>query len=222
MLIQKYASGKSLEAAEFQTILKNIKTQFPSSLPLFEMLNDIGCSTLCPKEYQSLLQMISSSSPACAMLPHSAENDQAIKKLLEINDDIGFHPDLLLHIQQNLPLLYEIVKDIGPLESNIQKIISAVSKKSKATYDSSEYRDIESFPQKNDISAFFPLLQTLRDRGLYKADKLRKEADFCKKDSTRHPTLLPGIFTVFCKHGEKLYAYMLIVTCTLHFTTNCA
>lgn len=202
MLIQEYTTGKGLEDGKFQIILDSINTHFPCSNPFFQMLNDIGCTSICPKEYRSLVQMLSSHSPACALLPYSVENDLIIKQLLDFHDDLSCHPNLLLSIQQNLPILYEIIKDIGPLERNIRNIISAVYEKSKSTFNSHDtVIDCEQIPEKTDVSAFFPVLKKIRSRGLYTIDKIKNEAVVCKKDATRHPTLLPGIFTAFCKHG---------------------
>ena len=28
------------------------------------------------------------------------------------------------------------------------------------------------------------------------------QTDMCRKSNCRHPTLLPGIFTIFCPHGN--------------------
>lgn len=43
-------------------------------------------------------------------------------------------------------------------------------------------------------------LHAVCKRGRYEAD-CRKPVGSCKKTGARHPSLLPGIFTVFCPHG---------------------
>ncbi|CAG2234981.1 unnamed protein product [Mytilus edulis] len=54
----------------------------------------------------------------------------------------------------------------------------------------------------NLISSSSPAsLKKIRTRGNFKADRSKVLKDECKKEATRHPTLLPGIFTAFCKHG---------------------
>ena len=52
-----------------------------------------------------------------------------------------------------------------------------------------------------DDNAYFPSLPLVRFRGSYVADT-RKTSKVCTKHGTAHPTLLPGIFTLFCSHGE--------------------
>jgi hypothetical protein len=52
---------------------------------------------------------------------------------------------------------------------------------------------------------FFPSLPMIRRRGMFVADKQgsKQREDFCTKFSKGHPSLLPGVFTVFCPHGKK-------------------
>ena len=50
--------------------------------------------------------------------------------------------------------------------------------------------------------SYFPHLLPTRTRGVYEADKHLRKAAGCTKRSSGHPSLLPGIFTLFCPHGE--------------------
>jgi hypothetical protein len=58
--------------------------------------------------------------------------------------------------------------------------------------------------------SFFPGLKKQRQRPVYAADKKRTQhkerfTDGCTKTYGRHPTLTPGIFTVYCEHGESIF-----------------
>jgi len=57
-------------------------------------------------------------------------------------------------------------------------------------------------PTADDLS-FFPKLPLRSGKGHYTADKAVKtyDNDSCRKASYGHPSLSPGIFTVFCPHG---------------------
>ena len=50
---------------------------------------------------------------------------------------------------------------------------------------------------------FFPSLPQVQGKGIYEADhhKISDDQDACRKYSSNHPTLTPGIFTLFCRHG---------------------
>ncbi|KAG5283829.1 hypothetical protein AALO_G00046600 [Alosa alosa] len=57
-------------------------------------------------------------------------------------------------------------------------------------------------PNAGDVDdAVFPFLPILRARSVYEADIRRKKIRSCKRISPRHFALIPGIFTVLCKHG---------------------
>ena len=55
----------------------------------------------------------------------------------------------------------------------------------------------------SDHLSFFPTLPVIRSQGKYKADQTSytHHEDDCCKASYGHPTLTPGIFTVYCPHG---------------------
>ena len=50
--------------------------------------------------------------------------------------------------------------------------------------------------------SYFPCLPKVRVRRLYKVDSHSRRTAGCTKQSSGHPTLLPGIFTIYCPHGE--------------------
>ncbi|KAL2082775.1 hypothetical protein ACEWY4_022593 [Coilia grayii] len=53
---------------------------------------------------------------------------------------------------------------------------------------------------------YFPNMPLVRDRGIFDADMSREDSRLidCKKMATRHPSLIPGVFTLFCGHGVCL------------------
>jgi hypothetical protein len=48
---------------------------------------------------------------------------------------------------------------------------------------------------------FFPRFPPILGKAHYVADKNINLDSYCRKHSSSHPTLSPGIFTVFCRHG---------------------
>ena len=63
--------------------------------------------------------------------------------------------------------------------------------------------------------SYFPKLPKVRKRGFYVADKSNK-GSICTKKGSRHPTLHPGTFTLYCVHG-------MLHDCTLisYYCVNC-
>ena len=76
--------------------------------------------------------------------------------------------------------------------------------------------------------AYFPCLSTVRQRGSYSSDKAnyKQKEKLCTKQSHGHPSLLPGIFTLYCQHGQtavqSIHQYTAMSFCCLcHFTGIC-
>ena len=67
----------------------------------------------------------------------------------------------------------------------------------------------------NDLG-FFPHLPLQTRKGKYGANKLlskrKQTSDSCRKDSDGHPSLSPGIFTIFCPHGI-CYGFEVMQSC---------
>ena len=59
-----------------------------------------------------------------------------------------------------------------------------------------------------DTLSFFPSLPRIRNRRHYEADVDKKsKVQLCKKGYNAHPSLTPGIFTLFCPHGQFLFVH---------------
>ena len=59
-------------------------------------------------------------------------------------------------------------------------------------------------PQPDSPLSFFPNLPQLHRDALYAADVVNQastDSDSCRKNAYGHPTLSPGVFTIFCMHG---------------------
>lgn len=64
----------------------------------------------------------------------------------------------------------------------------------------------------------FPRLPKQQQRGIYDMDgtKSREETSVCEKRFSRHDKLSPGIFTLFCEHGESNHRLLLFSLTTWH------
>ncbi|XP_062571922.1 uncharacterized protein LOC134233886 [Saccostrea cucullata] len=212
-LMQYCVGVPPLCEADFTSMKKSISSSFPPLGPLLNTFENIGCVESCPPEHRPLLELLASPSPACALIPYNAVNEQILSKIFGSPKDISRDAELLNSIQINIPLLFEILRSVSfEISPEYKEIISTVFTKSKATFPNPSTSDQFHNPKTEDSvteeeldnaaqTAFFPTLEPIRQRGRYTADKGKFNAESCRKDSTRHPTLLPGIFTVFCQHG---------------------
>ena len=83
-------------------------------------------------------------------------------------------------------------------------ILKEIIKKANLPFEGSGHSasHLVNLPEENELKSlcFFPKLLRVRVRRCYDADSDRKGI-ICTKRSTGHPTLTPGIFTMYCPHG---------------------
>ena len=91
----------------------------------------------------------------------------------------------------------EIPQEVFDLLGHISVTIQAPFKVSKA--DKFHYPE----PSRTNSLSYFPSLPQLHGNAVYQIDKSRIAAgsDVCNKTSSKHPTLTPGIFTIYCPHA---------------------
>ena len=157
----------------------------------------------CNGEFKQFLILLSCDSPLCATFHFS--NLHLVSDILKLQPNSEFPSFLLNQLQQNIPILFEIFTNIGYMPESFLPIFKIIHKCVEATFSgdatvkSSQILDQDSFPL-----ACYPSLHAVCKRGKYEAD-FRKPLGSCRKIGTRHPSLLPGIFTVFCPHGSTYF-----------------
>ncbi len=127
------------------------------------------------------------------------------------------------HLQEEIPVVFDLILSLGHYPTVITPILKEMVIKSKApfidlpciTEGSSEA--VQQEDQLKDL-CFFPTLPRIRRRRSYQADTNRRNF-LCTKKSTGHPSLLPGIFTIFCHHG-RCPAYRYYINFIFHFVTG--
>ena len=109
----------------------------------------------------------------------------------------------MLLLQQTFPLLFDIVSIVegDQLPEALTAFITDLLEKAKSPF--SRNGSIPDAVQldvhrTNDVE-YYPCLPVVRSRGDYCLDDTTP--NICTKRSTRHPSLLPGVFLVHCKQG---------------------
>lgn len=110
-------------------------------------------------------------------------------------------------LQREVPILFDLVGSIKHLPKKqliplIEDIISRVL---------ASYPDVETQSESDNMQlaesviqelSYFPTLPKIRVRGGYETDKQsHSKLPGCTKKSSGHPSLLPGIFTLYCPHA---------------------
>ena len=113
-------------------------------------------------------------------------------------------------MQQHLPIIYNILcpENSPSISTEFLELLSELVHKSESMYQNCKAISSQNNSVIGDMNkqlTFFPLLPVLRKRPLFLADKQRgNKEDVCGKMYKGHPTLLPGIFAIYCSHDIQL------------------
>ena len=101
-------------------------------------------------------------------------------------------------LQNSLPVVFDL---IGGCSSYITR---EMLKKAQAPFSDHVAQSTSLVTKtENEVKSlcFFPTLPVLHLRRRYESDCSKKTSVCTKKKHTGHPSLTPGIFTIFCHHG---------------------
>ena len=156
----------------------------------------------CPSEWAQLLSALASPSPVCRLI-HPSEQLFGILRQLQ-SKDITKDIQSMMILQTEVPILFDLLGHVNHIPVQcLSQLINELIEKSLAPFgiDSSKSDMAKSDVINEDSElSYFPCLPKVRVRGSYSIDSSRFVG--CTKQSGGHPTLLPGIFTVHCPHGE--------------------
>ena len=163
-------------------------------------------SVIAHENVSELLMSLSSNSPVCAYI-HFSESVRSI--IHDLNNGVNIKEDVHKwgQLREAIPMVYNMLNspsciDIPP--TLVKLLVDLWNKTEKTFLDCRPVED-SSPTDDNDEMVFFPTLPKVRNRGKFSADTKKNSVnDNCRKQYTGHPTLLPGIFTVYCPHGDVL------------------
>jgi hypothetical protein len=206
-LLKRFAGGsrklKQIFSTADKTKMLTLMESYCAELYNFVVL--IGVNRLVAPEYAcKFLLSLASTSPVCAYIPINKEALAVLSRIVA-GENLSCDPNAWSNLQQLSPVLFDVLSKYGSAEIPVQFTTLLQVLIDKAIGIFADCVDIEEEPSDttSDESAFFPALPLLRNRSTYTADKQQSGADvICGKTFRGHPTLLPGIFTIYCSHGK--------------------
>ena len=161
-----------------------------------------GSDVSFPTTIARLFIVLGKASLVCALLPQLDLLETFYGRLIG-NEPVKQCPEDMLLLQQTFPLLFDIVSIVegDQLPEALTAFIIDLLEKAKSPF--SRNGSIPDAVQldvhrTNDVE-YYPCLPVVRSRGDYCLDDTTP--NICAKRSTRHPSLLPGVFLVHCKQG---------------------
>ena len=155
--------------------------------------------------------------------PQVAGNDDVIQVIRAVADgvlnlrDSRRHAELF-RLQQHAPVLADFIvtclQDSGVLPDDVRALLHQLLQILVAPFQDRQSHSNTYPPPTEEPLSFFPVLPRLHGDAAYRADGAVSAADrdTCRKNSYGHPTLSPGIFTVYCEHGV-CYGFEILQKC---------
>lgn len=205
-LLKQFAKS-GISSAEFVELVDLLECYAVSLADLIRFL-DCKQGTFgtykCPVEWSTFLSALASASPVCGLLHPSERAFNLLKKMKTAC--ITHSPTDMECLQQEFPVLFELVRSpkIFP-QKLLSPIIDDLIEKSTAPFKPELKADLDVSLCETSTTqelSFFPALRVHRRRKAYPADGSSGSQAVCTKKSQGHPSLLPGIFTLYCQHGK--------------------
>ena len=207
-LLRQYAT-KGLSTEDYSLLKQYLDSLVPEILPLLNSttLNPIPPASkfLCKPSVKNVMHSLAASTAVCGLLHPSEEVNKLVEDMC--TKDVTLHAECLASLQQQIPVIFKAIREenayhqneYGPLMRKL--LLKCYAPFETVDFDQSLQSNSEADIPQNEPLLYFPHLKKRRVRGNYVADGKLKEP-VCTKRSSKHPTLLPGIFTLFCEHGE--------------------
>ena len=118
------------------------------------------------------------------------------------------YPEKLKNLHDNCPLLFKFLCSLAgdALPTDVIPLISQLLRIAAQPFLERSFIDDNVTTQENINSylSYFPHHPVIRGRSNYDldAENADKKSRICTKRYGRHPTLLPGIFRIQCRHGK--------------------
>ena len=199
---------KELTTTELKQLQSLLKKEGADTLAhIIRRLSSQSTRRLAPHTYRELFFELSLNTPICGIF-QVAGNEAAIEvvQLVASGADIRqcqYQVELKL-LQDEVPILASFLLKFPydvEIPSDIFSLITDMCDLALAPFTCPS-----PFPPptpENKLS-FFPNLPKIRGTHCYSADQWGKgleDIDACRKYSSNHLTLTPGIFTIYCPHG---------------------
>lgn len=182
---------------------------------LLNKCQEISEKRKCPNEWDEFVMALASSSPVCALIHPGDELQQVLTTIADGTADLDIYT--LQFLQQHCPLMLNVLQKVKTPPKQLSSVLYELLEKANAPFKIPENIHCEpSSSPCDDDNSYFPALPKIRCRGSYVADTV-KRVKICTKRGSMHPTLLPGIFTLFCNHGT----YFIICALTGSFFWFC-
>lgn len=199
-MLQMFCNGRGVTPEEYTELSALVHQHAPSLVDLLEHMKP-DHFLLCDPQWCAFVKALACPSPVCALIHPSDELFTLLHRLQ--TEDITRDSQAMERLQNEVPVLFDLLQSLNYHPARIlSPVIDVLISKAMAPFscDTPQSQPSTSGDSTSAL-AFFPHLPVRRLHGRYTSERASENAPKCYKQSRGHPSLLPGIFTLFCEHG---------------------
>ena len=220
-----FTCPEMLTIKEFDQLIKLLRSDgFLALAQLLDTLEKKYHGRIAPQPYRKFFFEIARNSPACRMVQivgckQTCDTLHAItEQSIDIFSSENHH--LWKNIYEKAPVVASFLmlchKDSdGVISREVFDVLNHILTTIQAPFNI-QPPDPSFYPQPDSVNclSYFPSLPQVHGNAVYEKDKSTtvSETDICYKRSSRHPTLTPGIFTIYCPHAV-CYGFEILTEC---------
>ncbi|XP_070541358.1 uncharacterized protein [Ptychodera flava] len=212
-LFQYSQTKASLTQGEFNSMISQLRKE-KNGKPIADFIILSDDNRQPPNYCRDILKDLSRNSPVCA-LAQSNDVGRIISLLSQAGS--GAISRILSALKREVPIigdwLYHVTQLYRPLPGCVYDLLLLISRCIAETYNHECDDSVDDNPASSacDDLMYFPALPMLHRNRKYARDVNKPDTDACKKFNRGHPTLSPGIFTLFCPH-KICYGFQLLLS----------
>ena len=162
----------------------------------------------CPPNWAPFIESLAVSTPVCGLIHQDEELLATLEQFIASKGRVT--SEWLVVFRGKFPIFHNLIVSFPDFKcpEALLPVMDMMITRSKEPFRTNEdhsdsLRLAEDHEAPEEMYSHWPGLRQVRRRGLYTVDdkKDSKKQQSCHKMSSGHPTLLPGVFTMFCQHG---------------------
>lgn len=205
-LLLKLATGTTFSENQFENLHQMLATTCPSIVPFLDWLMNWYNISDYPRSIKILIKALAAPSSVCGFVPHVNSLHSLLKEIIA-GLIISQHPSKLKLLQEECPVLFNASHNVNPssFPTSWHPMLTDLLAKSMAPFSGSPVVSSSISDEHSEQELhYFPNLPYIRTRWVYTADKDQRKEEICNKRHPNHSLFLPGVFTIFCPHGNSI------------------
>jgi len=193
-----------MKKSEVSSFLSLLKSECQPAVPIFNIIlessNTVGDNIHVSTIWKDFVKCLASACPISSFISTSSCIHDLLKRMNY--EDIRKDSTYLSILQHSVPVIFSLVSKLKEQfpRKEFHDLLEVLIEKSLSPFQNSIPFE-STISDESDVS-YFPSIPVKRGRGRFPHDTHRVGTSKCRKTAEGHPSLLPGVFTLFCKHGN--------------------